>query len=66
MRGPIPVILADEDDLRPDGRLIYKDPARTTLTLFDNSAILAAWESGDDSGCPNRTRRFWTRQSGSL
>lgn len=47
----IPVILGpDEDDLRPDGRLIYKDPGKDDMTLFDNSAILAAWESGDDSG----------------
>lgn len=47
----IPVILGpDEDDLRPNGRLIYKDPGKDDMTLFDNSAILAAWESGDDSG----------------
>ena len=34
----------------PNGRLIYKDPSKDDMTLFDNSAILAAWESGDSSG----------------
>lgn len=46
----IPAVLGpDEDDLRPDGRLIYVDPGIDDMTVFDNSAILAAWESGDDS-----------------
>lgn len=46
----IPAILGpDEDDLRPDGRIIYKDPGIDDMTLFDNSAILSAWESGDSS-----------------
>ncbi len=46
----IPAILSPgPEDLRPDGRLIYKDPGKDDMTLFDNSAILAAWESGDDS-----------------
>ena len=46
----IPAILGpDEEGLRPDGRLIYKDPGKDDMTLFDNSAILAAWESGDSS-----------------
>ncbi len=53
----IPVILGpDEDDLRPDGRLIYKDPGKDDMTLFDNSAILAAWESGDDSALSKEDR----------
>lgn len=46
----IPAILGpDEDDLRPDGRIIYKDPGIDDMTLFDNSAILTAWRSGDSS-----------------
>ena len=44
--------LPDEEpeDYRPDGRLVYRDPGKDDMTLFDNSAILAAWESGDSSG----------------
>ena len=40
----------DEEDLRPNGRIIYKDPGKDDMTLFDNSAILSAWRSGDSSG----------------
>ena len=40
----------DPEDLRPDGRIVYTDPEIDDMTLFDNSAILAAWKSGDDSG----------------
>lgn len=40
----------DPEDLRPDGRVIYTDPEIDDMTLFDSSAILAAWESGDSSG----------------
>jgi len=47
----IPAILGPQpDDYRPDGRLVYVDPQIDDMTLFDNSSILAAWESGDDSG----------------
>lgn len=47
----IPVMLMPRpEDLRSDGRIIYRDPERDDMTLFDNSAILAAWRSGDDSG----------------
>lgn len=46
----IPAILGpDENDLRPDGRLIYKDPGIDDMTRFDNTAILAAWKSGDST-----------------
>ena len=46
----IPAVLGpDEEGLRPDGRLIYKDPGKDDMTLFDNSAILAAWKNGDSS-----------------
>lgn len=46
----IPAILGPApDDLRSDGRIIYKDPGIDDMTLFDSSAILAAWESGDSS-----------------
>lgn len=33
----------------PNGRRPFVDPGKDDMTLFDNSAILAAWESGDDS-----------------
>ena len=44
--------LPDEnaEDCRSDGRLSYKDPGKDDMTLFDNSAILSAWRSGDSSG----------------
>ena len=46
----VPAVLGpDEEDPRPDGRLNYKDPGKDDMTLFDNSAILSAWRSGDDS-----------------
>ena len=46
----VPAVLGpDEEDPRPDGRLSYKDPGKDDMTLFDNSAILSAWRSGDDS-----------------
>lgn len=47
----IPAVLGpDPEDLRPDGRLIFQDPHTDDMTVFDNSEILAAWESGDSSG----------------
>lgn len=46
----IPAVLGPQmDDYRPDGRLIYVDPGKDDMTLFDSSAILSAWESGDSS-----------------
>lgn len=46
----IPAILGPApEDYRPDGRLIYVDPQTDDMTLFDHSAILSAWESGNDS-----------------
>lgn len=46
----IPAILGpDPEDYRPDGRLIYIDPQTDDMTLFEDSAILSAWRSGDDS-----------------
>lgn len=46
----VPDFLRPEPEKRPDGRYIYTDPQTDDMTLFDNSDILAAWESGDDSG----------------
>ena len=46
----IPAMLSPApEDYRPDGRLIYIDPQTDDMTLFDHTAILSAWESGDDS-----------------
>lgn len=46
----VPDFLRPEPEKRSDGRYVYSDPRTDDMTLFDNSAILAAWESGDDSG----------------
>lgn len=55
----IPVTLGpDPEDLRPDGRLIYRDPGVEDMTLYDISTILAAWESGDDSGLSGKDRKI--------
>ena len=44
-----PYVLGTEPEKRPDGRYVYTDPEIDDMTLFDSSAILSAWESGDDS-----------------
>lgn len=55
----IPATLGpDPEDLRPDGRLIYRDPGVEDMTVYDTSAILAAWESGDDSGLSRKDREI--------
>ena len=41
---------------RPDGRYVYTDPQTDDMTLFDNSAILAAWESGDSSSLSTKDK----------
>lgn len=46
----VPDFLRPEPEKRPDGRYVYTDPGKDDMTLFDNSAILSAWESGDSSG----------------
>lgn len=43
-------------ELRPDGRLTYKDPGIDDMTLFDSSAILEAWKSGDSSSLSREDR----------
>ena len=46
----VPDFLRPGPEKRPDGRYVYTDPGKDDMTLFDNSAILSAWESGDSSG----------------
>lgn len=54
----IPDVLGPQpDDCRPDGRLVYVDPGIDDMTVFDNSAILAAWESGDSSALSRTDRQ---------
>ncbi len=54
----IPAVLGPQpDDYRPDGRLIYVDPGKDDMTLFDSSAILSAWANGDDSGLSREDRQ---------
>lgn len=38
-----------EEPYVPAGRMLYTDPEIDDMTIYDTSAILAAWESGDDS-----------------
>ncbi len=40
----------------PDGRYPYTDPERDDMTLYDTSAILSAWESGERSGLSDKDR----------
>lgn len=44
-----PDFLLPEPEQLPSGRYAYTDPGKDDMTLFDSSAILAAWESGDSS-----------------
>ena len=46
----VPDFLRPEPEKLPNGRYVYIDPERDDMTLFDNSAILSAWRSGDSSG----------------
>lgn len=45
----VPDFLRPEPEKRPDGRYVYTDPGKDDMALFDNSAILSAWKSGDSS-----------------
>ena len=45
----VPEFLRPEPEKLPNGRYVYADPKTDDMTLFDNSAILAAWKSGDSS-----------------
>lgn len=40
----------------PDGRYPYTDPKLDDMTLYDTSAILSAWESGERSGLSDKDR----------
>ncbi len=53
----VPDFLRPEPEKRPDGRYVYTDPGKDDMTLFDNSAILSAWESGDDSALSEGDRQ---------
>lgn len=46
---PAVVLSPAPEESRFDGRLEYVDPGIDDMTLFDSSAILSAWESGDAS-----------------
>lgn len=45
-----PDFLLPKPEKLPNGRYVYTDPEKDDMTVFDNTAILSAWESGDDSG----------------
>lgn len=46
----IPDFLLPKPEKLPNERYPYTAPGIDDMTLFDNSAILSAWRSGDDSG----------------
>lgn len=46
---PAVVLSPAPEESYSDGRLEYIDPQIDDMTLFDSSAILSAWESGDTS-----------------
>ena len=47
----------DPEKYHSNGWLLYEDPGIDDMTLFDSSAILAAWESGDDSGLSRQDKQ---------
>lgn len=71
----VPDFLRPEPEKRPDGRYVYTDPGKDDMTLFDNSAILSAWKSGDSSGLSREDKQVleaaktvldqWTSSAGS-
>lgn len=44
-----PDFLLPMPEVLPNGRYAYTDPDKEDMTVFDNSAILSAWRSGDNS-----------------
>lgn len=44
-----PDFLLPMPEVLPNGRYAYTDPGKEDMTVFDNSAILSAWRSGDNS-----------------
>ncbi len=52
-----PDFLLPEPEQLSNGRYAYTDPGKDDMTLFDNSAILSAWESGDNSSLSREDRQ---------
>lgn len=50
--GPSP------EDLRPDGRLIFDPPQVEDMTVYDTTAVLDAWRSGDTSSLTRKGREL--------
>lgn len=53
----VPDYLLPKPEELPNGRYAYTDPGIDDMTVFDNSAILSAWRSGDDSGLSKEDRQ---------
>ena len=53
----VPAFLLPKPEALPNGRYAYTDPGVDDMTVFDNSAILAAWRSGDGSGLSGEDRQ---------
>lgn len=58
---PEPTPTPSESPYVPPGRLLYVDPNIDDMTIYDTSAILAAWESGDDSALSDFDRAILDR-----
>ena len=52
----VPDFLRPAPEKRPDGRYVYIDPGKDDMTLFDSTAILSAWRTGDDSGLSKKDK----------
>lgn len=57
-QGPATGAGPETDDPDPSGRYPFTDPGLDDMTLYDTSAILSAWESGDRSGLSGRDRKI--------
>lgn len=52
---------ASMSDTLPNGRLAYIAPNIDDMTLYDTTAILTAWETGDPSGLSDYDRTIYDR-----
>ena len=46
----LPAYLKPMPEQLPNGRYVFTDPGEDDMTIYDTSAILNAWRTGDDTG----------------
>lgn len=61
--SPSPSPVSTTDPAAYAGRVPYTDPGIDDMTVYDTSAILAAWRSGDPSGLSTYDRAIYDRAS---